>query len=226
MEEVKDHRSEIMANEVVADPEVNSYIAPYRKQLSVSMDQVLCQSSMEMVKTRPESELGNLVADLCLDIARRNHDGIIHAAVLNTGGLRSSLPKGPITRGKIFELMPFDNELVVVKLPYFEVLRMFQYLAATGGEPISGMRLRIQEGFPTQASIGDEPIFEQDYYILTSDYLSNGGDRMDFFTEGHRISRERLEIKVRDAIIEYCMQKGEQEVLLSSELDGRIANEK
>ena len=59
----------------------------------------------------PESLLGNFVTDLCL----RQYSNIADICVMNNGGLRSNLTKGEITRGDIYTLMPFENELVILE---------------------------------------------------------------------------------------------------------------
>ena len=52
-------------------------------------------------------------------------------AVINYGGMRiPAIPKGPITRGKIFELMPFDNLLVVVRLDVSILTQFINHMAA------------------------------------------------------------------------------------------------
>ena len=72
-------------------------IAPYKAGIDSVMNEVLCISDVEMLKGRPQSVLGNFVSDLCL----QQYNDLADVCVMNTGGLRSSLPEGPITRGKI-----------------------------------------------------------------------------------------------------------------------------
>ena len=51
--------------------------------------------------------------------------------------------------------------------------------------------------------------------VLTSDYLANGGDNMDFFIGKNQ---NKLGIKLRDAIIEYCEQKDTLKINLDNRL--------
>ena len=51
--------------------------------------------------------------------------------------------------------------------------------------------------------------------MLTSDYLANGGDNMDFFIGKNQ---NKLGIKLRDAIIEYCEQKDTLRIILDNRL--------
>jgi 2',3'-cyclic-nucleotide 2'-phosphodiesterase (5'-nucleotidase family) len=201
--------------------EVTDIVAPYKKQLTNQMNEVLCQNAKDMTKARPESELGNMLSDGCLEIARSNYEGTIDAAMFNTGGIRASLSKGDITVGDIYQLMPFDNELVIVTLPLAEVEAMFSYLQVSGGEPVSNLNLTVSPE-SVDRTVNGSALEDRTYSILTSDYLSNGGDRMTFFTEGHRIEIVRLGIKVRDALMVYCEELGTSKTILDSKLDGRI----
>ncbi len=57
-----------------------------------------------------ESTLGDLVADAMRAEAKAD------MAFTNSGGLRADLPAGTITRGSVYEVIPFDNTLVMVRL--------------------------------------------------------------------------------------------------------------
>jgi 2',3'-cyclic-nucleotide 2'-phosphodiesterase (5'-nucleotidase family) len=206
-------------------PDMEAIISPYRDSLDYVMNEVLCQSANEFIINRPESNLGNWASDVLLECARAQYNGTIDAAMFNTGGLRTALPTGNITRGKIFELMPFDNELVLVTLPYNEVREMLTYLAVKGGEPVSEIQLKIKDGTYNQVRIGNKELEERSYVILTNDYLSNGGDKMYFFTEGRRLNRTPLDIKVRDVVIDYCRSQGKSGKSITGIKDGRISHE-
>ena len=56
----------------------------------------------------------------------------------------------------------------------------------------------------------------RNYFVLTSDYLQSGGDKMDFFK--NPVNLHKLDYKVRDAIIDYFKSKD----TLESNLDGRF----
>lgn len=190
------------------------------------MNEVLVVSSEEFPKEKgkPETKLGNLVADLSLEIANKlynptdNHN--IDFCLLNNGGLRTSLPKGEITKGKIFELMPFDNELVVVTITYEKYDDLLEYLKNIGGQPISG--LSIYTSYDLTEFI-ESWTRNKHAKVLTSDYLANGGDKMNFFLNPIKI--EPIGIKLRDAIIQYCKEQNKQGKQLTGKLDGRITFE-
>jgi 2',3'-cyclic-nucleotide 2'-phosphodiesterase (5'-nucleotidase family) len=208
-------------------------IQPYKAKLDTEMNQVLVFSAEEFPKERgkPETKLGNFVADLSLEIANELYKPTdsysIDFCLLNFGGLRTSLPKGEITRGKIFELMPFENELVVVTINEEKKQELIDYLITSGGQPISkGLRIHKNK---TELIIdkidykkhGSQK--QKEFKILSSDYLSNGGDNMKFFLNPIKI--EPVGIKLRDAIIQYCIQENKKGKQLTGKLDGRITFE-
>ena len=197
------------------DSLITSIIEPYKIGIDSVMNEVLCISEIEMTKGRPESLLGNFVTDLCLE----QFSDLADICIMNTGGLRSTLPKGEITRGKIYELMPFDNELVILELDENDLIGLFDYLTSRGGEPFSGITLEINNDELTNFSYPIYVNFDRGdkIKVLTSDYLANGGDKMWFFKDK---KQTKVGIKLRDAIINYC--KSQQTI--SSELDGRITN--
>lgn len=195
-------------------------IEPYKIALDSEMNEVLVISAMEFPKEKgkPETLLGNLVADLSLEIITKKFpESKIDFCILNNGGLRTSLPKGEITRGKIFELMPFDNELVMVTLSTEKAKELIQYIYNVGGQPISGTVLNFNFSVD---SVFNQLDLTTPITILTTDYLATGGDKMDFFL--NPINIESTQFKLRDAIIEYCTVEHKKGNQLTSQLDGRI----
>lgn len=202
-------------------------ISPFKDSLEKEMNEVLVLSAEEFPKEKgkPETKLGNLVADLSLEIASKMYDGNIDFCMLNFGGLRTSLPKGEITQGKIFELMPFENELVVVSISQDSLNSLINYLNRVGGQPVSGVKVEFsQDNQEVKYKYRkNDKSLNTTYTILTSDYLANGGDNMTFFL--NPINYEKVGIKLRDAIIQYCVEQHAQGKQLSGKLEGRIVYE-
>ena len=195
-----------------------TFIQPYKESLDAEMNEVLVYSEKAMIKGTPESELGNFVADLSLKIITEKYpESNINFCLLNNGGLRTSLPQGAITRGKIFELMPFDNELVIVTLTKEKAKDLIQYLYNIGGQPISGNRLIFTSSVD---DVFNQLNFGSTFNVVTTDYLANGGDKMDFFLNPIKI--ENTQLKLRDAIIEHCIEEQKKGNKITSALDGRI----
>jgi len=195
------------------DSTITAMIAPYKIGIDSVMNKVLCISKIEMTKGKPESLIGNFVCDLCL----QQYSNMADICVMNNGGLRSILPKGEITKGMIFELMPFENELVILELGSDDYIQLLEYITKRGGEPFAGVNIIMDEnGTVLSQSLN---LNKGKIRVLTSDYLANGGDKMSFFKDK---KQTKVGIKLRDAIINYCVAQD----TISSELDNRISYEK
>ena len=165
---------------VVKDPEVDSLVAPYRRALALEMNRVIGEATADMQVARPNSTLGQWVTDIVLQFGK---DSLLNTqpeklpviAMLNTGGIRASLSKGPITVGDIYKLMPFDNQLIALKLPVSQIAEIEAYVQKTGGEPIAGFTM-------VNGKIVIDNLAESSYlWVITTDFLANGGDKMLFF---------------------------------------------
>jgi hypothetical protein len=184
------------------DVDSNMYytILPYKIELDAQMNAVLCYSKQEMKKTKPESLLGNWTSDVCLEMAQDMYEDDIDLSFFNTGGLRSPIPQGDITKRDLYKLMPFENELVVLEFNKTEMLDLKAYFNLTKGQPIA-----FADDFTLNDSL---------FLVLTTDYLANGGDKMKFFKDK---IQHKVGIKMRDALINYCIKKD----TISSSLDER-----
>lgn len=207
------------------DAQINALIGPYKQKKDSVMYSELGVSEVAMVKGLPEGLLGNFVADLVLKQAQKYYkpkDGKqVDICLLNNGGLRTSLPKGSITLEKVFELMPFDNMMVVITLSGEQTKALFDYVAASGGMPIAGCKIGIKDSTATHVEVGNMPFdITKSYKVATSDYLSNGGDKMIFFRKP--LETETLGILLRDAIIEYMQEENRKGRNLTAKLDGRV----
>ena len=193
-----------------ADSSVLAIIAPYQKGIEKEMNEILTYSKISLTKKGTESLLGNFVTDLCLNYADA------HVCVMNNGGLRTTIDKGPVSRGKIYELMPFENELVVLELNKEDYLGLLDYICKRSGEPFSGINIIMdKEGNVITNSWPVNFENNEKVKVITSDYLANGGDKMSFFQDKEQ---HKVGLKLRDAIIDHCTKTD----TITSILDGRI----
>lgn len=207
-----------MTQSMLQDSALLSYIAPYKDQMNADMQEVIGVSDVEMPRDRasnaPETLLGNFAVDLVLSYAQ-NLDSTVQFSLLNIGGLRNSLPKGEITKKNVYELMPFDNELVVLTLNGEQMEQMFLYLKDKP-QPFGGLTVRYTDD-SYQAFIQNKAFDKsKTYRVVTSDFLAEGGDLMYFFKTDQR---ENLNIKLRDVILQHVAK----EYHITSKLDQRIS---
>lgn len=195
-------------------------IRPYKKALDSLMALPVAQSSMPLTKTLPESTLGNLITDLIKHHFEKTSGIVLHGLILNQGGLRIELPEGTITRSMVFELMPFDNELVLFNMKGEDLISVLNHIAEKGGMPIAGIKMGIADKKAVQVEIAGNPIrLNENYLIATSDYLYGGGDKFNF-SKSSNLTYTKL--KIRDLIMESFMEMNKQGIPLSAQKDGRI----
>jgi 2',3'-cyclic-nucleotide 2'-phosphodiesterase (5'-nucleotidase family) len=160
------------------DEKLWSEILPYKDSLDKEMNVILAISDTILTKSAPESDLGNFMCDLILKKSQDYYGGKVDFTFLNNGGIRiPNLPKGNITLGKIIELMPFENRIVIMRLNGVTLDSLFNHMAAKGGWQVSGARYNIQNGKSINVEIAGEPLnLTRTYTVAVSDYLAQGGD--------------------------------------------------
>jgi 2',3'-cyclic-nucleotide 2'-phosphodiesterase (5'-nucleotidase family) len=179
-------------------PDVAATIAPFRAVMQASMQESLAVLPEPMDTGKPEGPLGALIADITLDRAREASGLPVDAAVINDGGLRIPWPAGVITLDLVFQVMPFDNEIVVVRLSAEKMRMLADQIAERHGEPVSGMSFRIADEQAVDLLVGGRPVEERDYWVATSDYLAGGGGGMDALWNA--VETRHTGVLMRDAI--------------------------
>lgn len=177
VESVKTYPNEEVSGNYSRNARMDSLIAPYTKVVNEKMGTVIGNCKIEMIAQRPNSNLGNWTCDALLNFGLDSL-GLKGEPVIgfyNVGGLRAAITVGPITNGTVFQVMPFDNVVVAVKIPVSVLPEMLEYLKKKNGEPISGFKVVNGElQMP-------ELVNQKGYvWIVTSDFLMNGGDNMYF----------------------------------------------
>ena len=210
------------------DSSVIKTISPYKTEMDKTMNEVLVVSKQPILKGVPESSLGDFVSDLILKKTndkykpQDNQPALI--CLLNNGSFRGQLPKGNITRGNAYELMPFENSIVVLTLTGANTKHLFEYLIDNKGEPFAGATVKSKNGKISELKInGTDFDQNKNYKITTSDYLAAGGDKFDFFK--NPVKTDTLNYKIRDAIIDYMIEKNKKGDTLNVSIDGRIQYE-
>lgn len=186
------------------DNSIDSLITPYRNQLEGEMNEVIAFAEHDFTKGRPNGSLNNWSADAVLTSVNLG-DSIPVMCLLNTGGLRNPISKGDVKLEDIYKLMPFDNEVVVVEMPIESLKEISEYLQKSGGEPIAGAQMKAGELF-----------FDGEYdrfFVVTSDYLLEGGDKMYFFQK--HIKVVHTDVLMREAMIQAA--KNQKTLIYSDE---------
>lgn len=219
-----------LSEEVSAlDSQVVQLYLPYKEILEKDMLRVISTSEIEMVKNKPESLLTNLLADILIEkgALEANSLGLENYPLIsyfNYGGIRTSLPGGDITVGTIFELMPFENEMVFVLLKGKQIQEFFNSVAEKGGDSVGGSRFIISEKKAKNVLVGNEKLMpDNNYWVVTNDYVANGGDGLEIFLQNQKLINSGF--KIRDVIIDYMETKQKEGIVIAAKLDGRISYE-
>lgn len=179
------------------DQDLTKLVLPYSVEMNSQMNVKIAESHHDFIVSKPGSNLMNWMADAVF--ANQTKSIRLNAptfCLLNTGGIRSSIGKGDVKLKDLFQVMPFDNSIVWVKLPMSSLNEISAYLNNSGGEPISNITMRegkILLNMPAKRKTNF-------FWVITSDYLYQGGDHMSFFEKS--IELVETNTLIRDALIE------------------------
>ncbi len=170
---------------VVASAAVEAVLAPYIEQAAARRASPI-GVTLPFRLTRnykKESPLGVLLADLIRTGAERATGEHVDFAFQNGGGIRNELPAGPLTYGHLFEVLPFDNRLALLRMSGANLLDLYERnlqgshgvmvpsgltVEASCVGPKLAVTLRGSDGKPLDPA--------RIYTIAVSDFLASGGD--------------------------------------------------
>lgn len=154
-----------------------------------------------------ESALGNLLADLILDL-RTGAD----IALMNGGGIRADFAEGPLTYGQLYETFPFDNRFATVRTTVadLEALIVRNLQRESGFLSLAGASVRARcDGGELEVELrrpGGRRLRERETVtIVTSDYIATAEEGA--FGEGAQIELDQDEL-MREAIFEKLRERG------------------
>ena len=191
--------SEAVSAAVPDDPELARVIAPLAAQIQASFGWVIAQAPQGLPR-----RAGATAAT----------GAEVRLAFTNSGGVRRDLPAGPVHVGDLYEVVPFDNEMVVAEYTGAEVLAILgEGIRNRGGEPLSGARveasgplgaLRVSAVWADGTAIDPAAT----YRIATSDYLLGNGDATPTLKRGRNVVLTSL--PVRQLLIDWCERRGRE----------------
>jgi 2',3'-cyclic-nucleotide 2'-phosphodiesterase/3'-nucleotidase len=169
-----------------------------------------------------ESTVGDLVCDAMRAAAGAD------VALQNSGGLRADLAAGVVTKGQVYEVMPFDNTMVSVTLTGAELRRALEEaLRFDRVTQVSGIRYVFDPDLPegrrvVSVSLPDgAPLDEaRDYRVVCNNFMASGGDNYETLAKG----RDRLDegLLVRDALERWVVERSAGGGSVDVQPDGRV----
>ena len=211
---------------VVADQRVEKVLQPYFAKTEGTKKEILGQAK-ENFQWEPSGE--NQVGDLFIQAFRKKFT-YARAIYLNGGGIRRRLYKGPITYGDIYEVHPFDNFAVAVKLSgaqFKDLLRVGvsgantlpllwgvkvkfhedekpEYLRDLNGDGKKENWERNRLAEVVWESSGKPVRDDEEFWVATNDYLASGGDKTSHVFDSIQEKNKRfLDITSRDLVADY-----------------------
>jgi 2',3'-cyclic-nucleotide 2'-phosphodiesterase (5'-nucleotidase family) len=216
------HKSYPVINNQKSDSSILMMLSPYKDSVNKTMNKVIGFATETLTKSNDQVTLGNFFTDAMKETGEKHFGRKIDVAVVNVGGMRSYIPKGDITVGKIYELMPFDNLLVLQEVKGSLLKQFLDHTASAGGWPLNGVTMTIKNKRAENVLIGGKPLDENATYVLAnSDYVANGGDNTEMLKQVRQINIGYL---MRDALIEYVQQFTKNGKPVTANKEIRITN--
>ena len=210
--DIKDQLIPVM--NVAAAPDIATIIGPYASKVAQKMNEVIGEATADLpTSNNSESPLGNLIADVFRE------RGKTQIGLQNVGGIRTRIVKGPITWGAVFEVLPFQNTMITLKLTGAQLKKTLNF----GLLAVSGLRVHLELKKPAgqklvSVTLSDgTPIDDSALYsITTNDFVTAGGDGFSELGKGSELKDSG--ILLRDVLVDYI----KAHVTLSPALDGRV----
>jgi len=222
---------------------VAAIVDNYQKKVDARMNETVGVAEVDLDGKNVrlgETNLGNLLADIM-----RGASGA-DTAIINGGGIRTSINKGPVKVNDVYSVVPFDNYIVAIKLSGKQIQETLEH-GVSGFEEeegrfpqVSGLIFTYDHKSPKGSRIkevliaGQPLVLEKDYTVATNDFLAAGGDgykafgdalksSKDYSVMGGTIKAEKLVYNdsgrwLRDVIIDYI----KDQKTISPKIEGRI----
>lgn len=201
---------------VADDAEVAKYLAPLADKIHASFGRVLGTSpnGIGKAKAAGDNPLGFFLADVMREGATKVAKADVRFAFTNTGGLRRNINPGDVKVQDIYEVLPFDNELVIAEYTGAEVIQIIKEgIQRRGGEPFSGARASVT-GTPEHPVVSitwsDGTAIDPAATVMvaTTDYLLANGDGTPTLKIGRNVQLTGQ--PVRQLVIDVCERLGKE----------------
>jgi 2',3'-cyclic-nucleotide 2'-phosphodiesterase (5'-nucleotidase family) len=130
---------------------IEQFIKPYREHIDQDLSTVLATAPQTLDKNGEwQTAMGNMFSDAVMlkgnPVFMAREKKSMDLVLLNHGGIRSIIPQGDVTARTAFEIMPFENSLVVIALKGEQIEEMLQYIITEKKpHPSNGMTFTIDK---------------------------------------------------------------------------------
>jgi 2',3'-cyclic-nucleotide 2'-phosphodiesterase (5'-nucleotidase family) len=212
------------------DPAVEKMLAPYSGKVR-ALNAVLGRLDGTLKKDGAGAgSLGNFVTDGIRAYAQAKLGKPVTLVIMNSGGLRKNeISPGELRASDIFELLPFENALVVLEVNGAQLAKLLQVATR---DAQAGARIQFKWNDQNRAEfisgkLVDEKGQEQEieprkiYTIVTIDYLVRLGSGSYALLQEAK-SMTPLNITIRDSIMDYVKAETAAGRSIRSRIDNRF----
>ncbi|MDE3125936.1 MAG: 5'-nucleotidase C-terminal domain-containing protein [Bacteroidota bacterium] len=160
------------------DSSIQTWLQTYTDSLQRYLNKPLGFALENVYKQKGGGPLGNFITTAILQQAKLQTGTQIDAAFIHPAGIKGFIPKGIITMGTLFALLPYTNHLVVLPISGSVLQEFVNRIATDGGWPSTGINYAIDVyGKAKNIQIQQQPIMHNSiYHIVVTDYMANGGN--------------------------------------------------
>ncbi|MBG9795057.1 5'-nucleotidase [Paenibacillus dendritiformis] len=180
------------------DPDVAAIVESLKKETDALLNEKIATASVDLDGDRSrvrkqETIMGNLVADAMLERTRTMPGFEADLAITNSGGIRTTIMKGDVTKRNLYDVLPFPNTLAVVEVKGSDLKAALEngvseIESGSGRFPqIAGLSFAFDVKQPKGSRVTDVKVggkaLEEDktYHVATNDFLIAGGDGYSMF---------------------------------------------
>lgn len=214
----------------IQDPAVKAIVDAANIDLKPIFDEVIGTTATDLTRTQLDTPYGESYLGIWAADVVKNKAGA-DIGVANNGGIRIDVPKGNITVGTIFSVMPFDNEINVVTVNKAQLKAVLEQAVMDGGKgiQISGIKFTYDMTKPALSRItsitredGTAISDTETLKLAGPDFVLTGGDGFTAFTDpAVKATLTNPHILVRDAFIENVRANGGIKAALGSRITSK-----
>ena len=196
----------LMEDEFIPDEVIADTILVMQKIAEEGMDEIIGEAAIHISKgAGTQNLIGNLICEAIIDYTDADF------SFLNLGGVRDEIMAGPVSYRNVFNVMPFDNQIVMIEADgkFLKDIIETRVSGSRHGLRVAGINVvinRTRNNFDrvTKLLIKGEPWKADEIYkIATTDFLLQGNAGLAMLTKVTESQITHYEQSLRDAIVEY-----------------------
>ena len=196
--------------EIIKNPKLDELSKKWWDEYQNYVKQILCYLKGTFEKDNyKEHALGNFFTDFIRDVTGAD------VSIYNGGGFRTIWKEGNISVANVFEMSPFDNNIVSFSMTGEELITMLKQTEESttyGLYPVSGLKLQILQTSNSKQLISAK-LFDgindieieknKTYKVASNNFLLNGGDDFAKVMKWYKIKDFEDYNDTRDNLIAY-----------------------